>query len=176
MSGQTVPDNTLEALLDQLSALKTSFKPGDSLRVQKLLAQLGRRRFPDAASLIRLHELLLFLCAYPHTHAMRQMAEALLATFHERVTRLGISGTEVSVFANPRVSGIAGTAFSAIWGYDIARYLAAWSQPIDGGKPVQLTNFKTLGIDTYDLSADGRQIACSRWRSNSDVVLIKDFR
>jgi hypothetical protein len=125
MSGQTVPDNTLEALLDQLSRLKTSFEPGDSHRAQKLLAQLGRRRFPDAASLIRLHELLLFFCAYPHTHAIRQMAEDLLASFHERVTQLGISGTEVSVFANPRVSGIAGTAFSAIWGYDIARYLAA---------------------------------------------------
>ncbi len=51
-----------------------------------------------------------------------------------------------------------------------------WSRPVDGGKPVQLTNFKMLGIDTYDLSRDGRQLVCSRWTSNSDVVLIKDFR
>jgi Tol biopolymer transport system component len=51
-----------------------------------------------------------------------------------------------------------------------------WSQPVDGGKPVQLTNFKTLGIDAYDLSPDGRHLVCSRWTSNSDVVLVKDFR
>ncbi len=54
-----MPANTLDALLDRLSGLKTRFEPGNSLRAQKLLAQLGRRRFPDAASLIRFHEILL---------------------------------------------------------------------------------------------------------------------
>jgi hypothetical protein len=38
---------------------------------------------------------------------------------------LSASGPDVSAFAEPAVSGIAGTAFSAIWGYDIVRYLAA---------------------------------------------------
>lgn len=125
MSGETVPDNTLEGLLDQLSRLKTSFERGDSLRVQKLIAQLGRRRFPAASSLICFHELLLFLCAYPHGQATRRMAEELLASFHERVTRLRLAGGDVSAFTDPAVSGIAGTAFSAIWGYDIVRHLAA---------------------------------------------------
>jgi hypothetical protein len=133
MSGETVPANTLDATLDaalataldRLAGLMRRFEPGSSLRAQKLLAQLGRRRFPDAASLIRFHELLLFLCAYPHTPAMRRSSEELLASFHQRVTRLRASGTDISAFADPPVSGIAGTAFSAIWGYDIARYLAA---------------------------------------------------
>src|SRR5207244_474071 len=52
-------------------------------------------------------------------------SEELLASFHRRVTRLRASGEDVSAFVDPRVSGIAGTAFSAIWSYDIARYLAA---------------------------------------------------
>jgi len=120
-----MPANTLDALLDRLAGLECRFEPGDSLRAQKLLAQLGRRRFPDAASLIRFHELLLFLRAYPHTPAMRRRSEELLASFHKRVTRLRASGADVSAFADPPVSGIAGTAFSAIWGYDIVRYLAA---------------------------------------------------
>jgi hypothetical protein len=133
MSGETVPATTLDAALDvaldaaldQLAGLKCRFEPGDSLRAQKVLAQLGRRRFPDAASLIRFHELLLFLRAYPHTPAMRRSSEQLLASFHKRITRLRASGATVSAFADPPVSGIAGTAFSAIWGYDIVRYLAA---------------------------------------------------
>jgi hypothetical protein len=129
MSGETVPANTLNAALatalDRLAGLMRCFEPGDSNRAQKLLAQLGRRRFPDAASLIRFHEILLFLRAYPHSSAMRRSSEELLASFHKRVTRLRASGAEVSAFADPPVSGIAGTAFSAIWGYDIVRYLAA---------------------------------------------------
>jgi hypothetical protein len=71
MSGETVAANTLDTALDRLAGLKTRFEPGGSLRVQKPLAQLGRRRFSDAASLIRFHELLLFLRAYrtdPHTN------------------------------------------------------------------------------------------------------------
>jgi hypothetical protein len=120
----TVPGNTLDALLDRLSLLKTSFEPGDGLRVQKLLAQVGRRCFTDAASLIRFHEILLFLRAYPHTPAIRRSSEELLASFQKRVTRLRESGADISHFADPPVSGIAGTAFSAIWGYDIVRYLA----------------------------------------------------
>jgi hypothetical protein len=120
-----MPANTLDALLDRLAGLKCRFEPGDSLRAQKLLAQLGRRRFPDAASLIRFHELLLFLHAYPHNPAIRRSSEELLASFHKRITRLRASGADISAFADPPVSGIAGTAFSAIWGYDIVRYLAA---------------------------------------------------
>ena len=120
-----MPANTINALLDRLAGLMRRFEPGDGLRAQKLLAQLGRRRFPDAASLIRFHETLLFLRAYPHNSAIRRGSEELLASFFRRVTRLRKSGEDVSAFVDPRVSGIAGTAFSAIWSYDIARYLAA---------------------------------------------------
>jgi len=120
-----LPNNTLDALLDRLTGLTRRFEPGDSLRAQKLLGQLGRRRFVDAASLIRFHEILLFLCAYPHTPAIRRTSEEQLAYFHQRVAHLDASGADVSAFTDPTVSGIAGTAFSAIWGYDIVRSLAA---------------------------------------------------
>jgi hypothetical protein len=125
MFRETVPANPLHAALDGLAELKCRFEPANNLRAQKLLAQLGRRHFPDAASLIRFHEILLFLRAYSHTPAIRRSSEELLISFHKRVARLRASGAEVSAFADPLVSGIASTAFSAIWGYDIARYLAA---------------------------------------------------
>ncbi|MCM3900075.1 MAG: hypothetical protein ND866_00055 [Pyrinomonadaceae bacterium] len=125
MSGETVPATNLDALLDRLAGLTCRFEPNNSLRAQKLLAQLGRRRLPDATSLIRFHEILLFLRAYPHTPAMRLASDDILASFHKRVTHLRASGADLSAFADPPVSGIAGTAFSAIWSYDIVRYLAA---------------------------------------------------
>jgi len=116
---------TIDALLDRLARLTCSFEPGNTQLAQKLLAQIGRRRFPDAASLIRFHEILLFLRAYPRSPAMRRLTEELLGSFHQRVTRLRVAGEDVTPLVDPRVSGIAGTAFSAIWSYDIARYLAA---------------------------------------------------
>lgn len=122
----TVPSITLDALLDRLAELKRSFGAKESLRAEKLLARLARRRFQEASALIRFHELLLFIRAYPHNPAILQQTEDLLASFHHRVEQLRAAGTEdLSALTEPEVSGIAGTSFSAIWGYDIVRHLAA---------------------------------------------------
>jgi eukaryotic-like serine/threonine-protein kinase len=51
-----------------------------------------------------------------------------------------------------------------------------WRQPIDGGKPQQITNFTSEFICNFALSLDGKQIALSRGLSARDVVLIRDFR
>jgi Tol biopolymer transport system component len=49
-----------------------------------------------------------------------------------------------------------------------------WSQPIDGGPPKQLTNFKSELIFVFDFSRDGKQLAVSRGSVSNDVVLITD--
>ena len=51
-----------------------------------------------------------------------------------------------------------------------------WSLPLDGGPPKQLTNFKTDQIFWFDFSRDGKNLAVSRGKQTSDVILIKDFR
>jgi eukaryotic-like serine/threonine-protein kinase len=51
-----------------------------------------------------------------------------------------------------------------------------WSQPLDGGKPTQLTDFKADQIFCFDWSADGKQLAASRGLVTTDVVLISDFK
>src|SRR3989442_1072207 len=51
-----------------------------------------------------------------------------------------------------------------------------WSLPLDGGKSVQLTDFKTDQIFWFDFSRDGKQLALSRGTQTSDVILIRDFR
>jgi serine/threonine protein kinase/Tol biopolymer transport system component len=50
-----------------------------------------------------------------------------------------------------------------------------WSQPIDGGKPTQLTDFKADQIFAFEWSRDGRQLACARGIMTSDVVLFNNL-
>ena len=51
-----------------------------------------------------------------------------------------------------------------------------WTQPLDGGEPKQLTDFKDQRIFNFAWSRDGKQLALSRGVVNSDVVLISGFK
>ena len=51
-----------------------------------------------------------------------------------------------------------------------------WSQAVDGGKPVQLTNFKEDIIIAFDWSRDGRQLAVTRGLLIRDAVLISNSK
>jgi len=55
------PDN----LLAQLEARRYRFDRGEATHILKMLTSLDTARFPDACSLIRFHESLLFLRAFP---------------------------------------------------------------------------------------------------------------
>jgi eukaryotic-like serine/threonine-protein kinase len=52
-----------------------------------------------------------------------------------------------------------------------------WSQPIDGGRPAQVTDFKTDVIFTFDLSRDGKSLAIVRGLGfTGDVVMMSLVR
>ena len=51
-----------------------------------------------------------------------------------------------------------------------------WRQPLDGGKPVQVTNFRESLITAFDWSRDGRQLACARGILIRDAVLISNSK
>ena len=51
-----------------------------------------------------------------------------------------------------------------------------WRQPIEGGAPIQLTDFKTDQIYYFDWTRDGKQLCLARGSSTSDVVLISDLK
>jgi eukaryotic-like serine/threonine-protein kinase len=51
-----------------------------------------------------------------------------------------------------------------------------WSQPIDGGPPVQLTDFRGDHLFNFAYSPDGNWLALARGRVTSDVVMISDLR
>jgi serine/threonine protein kinase/Tol biopolymer transport system component len=51
-----------------------------------------------------------------------------------------------------------------------------WSQPLKGGTPRQITDFKSDSIGVFDWSRDGKQLALWRGTQNQNVVLIRDFK
>lgn len=55
-------------------------------------------------------------------------------------------------------------------------HLNVWSQPVDGGKPSQLTNFQGDQVLNFAWSHDGNWLAFARGRVTDDVVMISDLR
>jgi hypothetical protein len=92
--------------------------------VRGLLAAIARRSFSDPELLIRFHEQLLFIRAYPPDRSTLQLAEKILAKFQVRVARMLESGVDPASFDYIENSGIAGTVLHGHYSYGVARWLA----------------------------------------------------
>ncbi len=108
----------------QLEASKLQYGPGCAEAIEKLLAAMGQVDFEDAGSLIRFHDLLLFLRAFPQSRKVAHLADNLLAGIVHQVERLQASGADMGQFDEEEFSGIAGTTISDTFTYDVARWLA----------------------------------------------------
>lgn len=51
-----------------------------------------------------------------------------------------------------------------------------WRQPLDGGPPARLTQFRSESIFTYAWTKDGKQLILSRGVLNSDAVLMEETK
>jgi hypothetical protein len=155
---------TLDRLLARLEQEKTNFSRGNAAQILRLLAALGRREFRDAQSLIKFHDALLFLRAYPHNAAVQSQSGRLLDSFVERVQDLRAAGADMSVFDPEQVSGIAGTTMQDTWNYDVVRWLARrfprnvsidWTDYDQEGRlAATLPRFIPLLADDADVEAD----------------------
>jgi hypothetical protein len=118
-----MPAKTLDRQLTQLEARRHRFEPGEAARVVQLLNRLDATRFPDPASLIRLHETLLFLRAFPQGPSVVRATERILNGFHKKVEALCKSGADIDDFDTFEFSGIAGTVMEDTLSFDVARWL-----------------------------------------------------
>ena len=109
--------------LDRLERAKGQ-RPGAG-EAARLLKSFGGRRIRDAESLIRLHDALLFLRAYPHSRTVRNLAESLLAGFGARMAEYAAADRDLSAFGHPEVSGISGTSVTTDYSYEVVRWLAS---------------------------------------------------
>ena len=115
---------TLDVLLTGLEAAKGRFGAGAAAKTEVLLNQLGRCSFRDAKPLIRFHEMLLFLRAFPQSASLVPRIERLLNSFHERVEIVRRAGADMSEFDDFDTSGISGTVMQDTLNFEAARWLA----------------------------------------------------
>ena len=118
-----MPRNPVIRFLDQLDETRKEFGPGAEKRVERLLVQLARCKFTDAEALIRFHESLLFLRAYPHSVRILRKVEKELSSFAERVKLLEATDADTSAFIHPDSSGIVQTSVIDTFSFNIVRWL-----------------------------------------------------
>jgi hypothetical protein len=112
-----------DQLLTQLEAAKNRIDSAHSSLVTKLLAQLSTLQLDDPHQLIRFHECLLFLRAFPHAPSLIPRIENLLHTFHLRIEKLRAAHADMSLFDDFDTSGIAGTTMQDALSFDVAHWL-----------------------------------------------------
>jgi hypothetical protein len=115
--------NVLDRQLTQFEACRYRFGRHEAARVVKLLQALAAARFTDPASLIRFHEALLFLRAFPQGRSVVRVTERILNRFHKKVEAFHKSGADMNAFEPIEVSGIAGTEMEDTLSFDVARWL-----------------------------------------------------
>jgi len=120
-------------LIQRLELWKSGFGPACATDLEGLLTTIAGEKFADTADLIRLHETLLFLRAYPLSERIARLADDILYAFEGRIPE------DLDPFEEPEISGIAGTSLTAVFTYEFARHLATlYPRDID------------IGWDRYD--------------------------
>ena len=106
-------------LVEALAAAAPRYAPEARKEKVRLLEALEAERLRAAGSLIRLHETLCFLQAYPDDPDVLGRVDRALAEFPDRVARLGPAAR-----ARLHDSGIANAPLDYPFGYPMARWLA----------------------------------------------------
>jgi len=114
---------TLTRQLARLEEMRHLYGAGAAVQVEKFLDTLGNEHFPDPESLIRFHDALLFLRAFPQSLGVVRRTESLLAGIRAQVEAPTKNKAAVSAFDPENVSGIAGTSIEQIFTYEVARWL-----------------------------------------------------
>src|SRR6202158_3802881 len=115
--------NSLDRQLTQLDGCRYSFGRREAARVVKLLKRLDAAHFPDSPSLIRFHEALLFLRAFPQGPTVLRVTGRILSSFYRKDEALRKGGADMDDFDSFEVSGIAGTQMEDTLSFDVANWL-----------------------------------------------------
>ena len=123
-----MPLKNISQQLETLDEAKQDFSVRGHLRIERLLRILSRATLDSPDELLKYHETLLFLRAYPHTAAVLKLTERELSSFPKRVRELRDAGVDVVGLEHPEVSGIAGIGLSDSFSYYIVNWLVHHQQ------------------------------------------------
>src|SRR5579871_1097868 len=111
------------SLLEKLEGCKGRFGADAAREAEALLREVKRARFRDPQELIRLHEALMFLRAYPQSERVLRLADEILFSFDRRIRRDAGKALDEGGFEGPEVSGIAGASLATNFSYPFAKSL-----------------------------------------------------
>jgi len=169
-------------LLLLLERVRADYGPGTSATKRSLVTALDRARMPDARSVLRLHEALLFLSAVPDDAALRADVVRALGRFRARpdlkrfrraLADTGIAGTDIHY---PFFSYTA-RWLAARWPAALAIDWPAWENAdgLEEWLPHLLPYVETLTLDTLTF-APRTWLRILRRRGESDAAfLIRRF-
>lgn len=103
--------------------MKHSYGPGCAEKCERLLGELRGARLSDVEALIRFHDTLLFLRAFPQSAKVDELADELLAAVEIQVAKFNAVTADAADLDDESVSGIAGTTIRNTWTYELARWL-----------------------------------------------------
>jgi hypothetical protein len=110
--------------LDKLEAFRSQIGVLNEQQFLRLLHAAARLPFgKDAESLIRFHDLLLFLRAFPPGPRVPELADKLLSGIEKQVKAVLAAGADPDDFAPEEVVGIAGTVVEATFSYAMVCWL-----------------------------------------------------
>src|SRR5881628_229569 len=107
-------------LVEALAAVASRYSPEDQQQKCALLENLERCAIRRPETLLRLHETLCFLQAYPDAATLLELVDRALEAFAARVERLGAAARQ-----RLHDSGIAGTTLDYPFGFPMARWLVS---------------------------------------------------
>jgi hypothetical protein len=151
---------TADVLLSRLESMKNGVGKGLGAETRVPLDQLSRHNFRDAQSLIRFHETLLFLRAFPHSAKLVPRIERLLNTFHLRVENLRKLGVDMSAFDEFDTSGISGTTMQDALSFEVVRWLV---RRIPRSVPGSIARKIEIAWDDYEADHEAERAMASTW-------------
>jgi len=79
---------SLAEAVEELESMRRCYGPGAGKKCEHVLMSLKSAKLPDVPSLIRYHDALLFLRAFPQVAAVARVADRLLMVLEPQVERL----------------------------------------------------------------------------------------
>lgn len=117
--------STADSILSQLEATKQKFNARTAAKVGSIVSRLKNLNVADADELIRLHETLLFLRAYPVSARSAKLIDQTLKRVESWIAGLSDHEVDLSPLDTAEVSGIAGGSVTSNFSYRIVRWLVA---------------------------------------------------
>jgi hypothetical protein len=118
-----MPRDSISELLNQLDELKIQFGSSAADGCARLLKRIRKQLFTGPEELIRLHEILLFLRAYPQSPTIVFATESLLREFPARLTAAEAE-VDLAPLDHPEMSGIAGRTVIDTFSYFTVNWLS----------------------------------------------------